>query len=324
MRKIIYLIVVVLISISNCYSQTAETYYDRGVNKYALQNYKGAIVDYTKAIELDPDYADAYLLRGGSKFKLQDYKGVIADLNKAIELNPEYADAYLLRGITKANLQDLRGAIADFTQAIENKPDDADAYYYRGIAKLQLDQKDSGCLDLSKAGELGHPEAYDVIRKFCNSLDKDKQTSVTRNPKETWILKKSSTGKFNILFPTNPSYSKDGAMDRWLAKDKDGKVVYRIATSEGPSPPPSNPKYQLETNLLPSLVGNDILLTKNFSKYKGYDALDFIYKSSTDKNGRYTKGRAILAGRRIYVLLIQYYHSELVDFDKFANSLTIL
>jgi hypothetical protein len=36
------------------------------------------------------------------------------------------------------------------------------------MAKLQLGDKNGGCPDLSKAGELGHPEAYDRIRKYCN------------------------------------------------------------------------------------------------------------------------------------------------------------
>ena len=38
-------------------SQTAEYYYNRGNAKYDLQDYDGAIADYTKAIELNPNYA---------------------------------------------------------------------------------------------------------------------------------------------------------------------------------------------------------------------------------------------------------------------------
>ena len=33
---------------------------------------------------------------------------------------------------------------------------------------IKLGQKNSGCLDLSKAGELGHFDAYDVIKDYCN------------------------------------------------------------------------------------------------------------------------------------------------------------
>lgn len=31
-----------------------------------------------------------------------------------------------------------------------------------------LKQKNSGCLDLNKAGELGSKEAYEFIREYCN------------------------------------------------------------------------------------------------------------------------------------------------------------
>ena len=41
-------------------------------------------------------------------------------------------------------------------------------YINRGLAKLGLGQKDSGCLDFSKAGELGYSEAYQSIKEYCN------------------------------------------------------------------------------------------------------------------------------------------------------------
>jgi tetratricopeptide (TPR) repeat protein len=78
------------------------------------------------------------------------------------------ADEYFNRAFDKANLEDDRGAIDDYSKAIELNPNDTMAYYNRGISKLILGQKDEGCVDLSKAGELGYYEAYDMIKKFCN------------------------------------------------------------------------------------------------------------------------------------------------------------
>ena len=40
--------------------QTAEEYFNRAISKYDLKDNYGAIADYTKAIELDPDYTAAY------------------------------------------------------------------------------------------------------------------------------------------------------------------------------------------------------------------------------------------------------------------------
>jgi tetratricopeptide (TPR) repeat protein len=46
-----------------CFScgQTAEQYYNSGFDKFEAIDYNGAIADYTKAIELDPNYAYAYV-----------------------------------------------------------------------------------------------------------------------------------------------------------------------------------------------------------------------------------------------------------------------
>ena len=42
------------------------------------------------------------------------------------------------------------------------------AYYGRGACKLILNDKESACLDLSKAGELGYRYAYEIMKKNCN------------------------------------------------------------------------------------------------------------------------------------------------------------
>ena len=76
--------------------------------------------------------------------------------------------AYSYRGDAKSNLQDYRGAIQDLNKAIELNPNNAKAYNLRGYAKLLLGQKDNGCLDFSKAGELGYAEAYETIKEYCN------------------------------------------------------------------------------------------------------------------------------------------------------------
>ena len=109
-----------------------------------------------------------YFSRGNSKYKLNDYRGAILDYNKAIELNPTLAEAYINRGNTKNDLNDYRGAILDFNKAIELNPTLAKVFNNRGTAKSFLGDKNGSCLDWSKAGELGYGNAYDSIKKYCN------------------------------------------------------------------------------------------------------------------------------------------------------------
>jgi tetratricopeptide (TPR) repeat protein len=51
-----------------------------------LEDQRGAIVDYTQAIHLDPHDADAYYNRGLARSALGDQRGAIADYQKAAGL----------------------------------------------------------------------------------------------------------------------------------------------------------------------------------------------------------------------------------------------
>ena len=67
----------------------AIIYFKSGGDKYNLKDYKGAIRDYDKAIELDSKYAEAYFERGRCKHWTGDKKGAILDLKKAEDLDPK-------------------------------------------------------------------------------------------------------------------------------------------------------------------------------------------------------------------------------------------
>jgi hypothetical protein len=43
----------------------------------------------------------------------------------------------------------------------------AEAYYNRALTLLYVKENNLACKDLSKAGELGIKEAYNVIKRYC-------------------------------------------------------------------------------------------------------------------------------------------------------------
>ena len=148
-------------------SQNPNDYFNKGVAKAQSNDFKGAIVDFNMAIELNPQFAEAYYNRGSAKFRLQDNKSAIEDFNKAISINPTFTQAYYNRGVVKVQLQDYRGALPDFNKTIELQSDFADAYLNRGLMKIVLGTKESGCADLNKASALGSTNADKAIKIYC-------------------------------------------------------------------------------------------------------------------------------------------------------------
>jgi tetratricopeptide (TPR) repeat protein len=152
-------------------SNFIQAYENRGVAKFYLSDYKGAIDDYNKALEINPDDYNTYGRRGWAKFCLQDCRGAIADFTNAIEGCLDPAQYYNIRGQAKYYLQDYAGAIADFNKVIRfwsgEKDQRSKAFFWRGLVKFDIGQKDSGCLDLSKAGKLGYAKAYEIMGIYC-------------------------------------------------------------------------------------------------------------------------------------------------------------
>ena len=86
----------------------------------------------------------------------------------SILFDPNYIDVLFNKGESYRSLNEHKKAIQDFNLAIELNPKSSDAYLYRGMSKIDLGDKEGGCLDYSKAGELGNTNAYNLIKRNCN------------------------------------------------------------------------------------------------------------------------------------------------------------
>jgi len=100
------------------------------------------------------------------------YKKALADFSKTIQIEPDFAFAYYNRAYVKYKLHDLSGAVGDYNIAIQINADFADAYYNRGLLLFCENNKLDACEDFSKAGELGITEAYVIIKLYCSEVTK--------------------------------------------------------------------------------------------------------------------------------------------------------
>lgn len=172
-------------------------HFERGVSQSLIKQYTNAVNSYTEAIQLNPSNPFLYINRATTRAEMIDfissidnsyqtisidsdpakrlhnsgtrtysYDEAIEDMNKAIKLYPELAEAYYNRANLLAISGKLPEAYDDYTRAIELNPNLGEAYYNRGLVQIFMKDTRKGCLDLSKAGELGIASAYDILRQF--------------------------------------------------------------------------------------------------------------------------------------------------------------
>jgi len=74
---ILFIIFFICFGIYFIITQYAKHSLDSGIAKYDINNYTGAIEDYNKAIQFNPNYAKAYYNRGNAEVHLEDLTGAI-------------------------------------------------------------------------------------------------------------------------------------------------------------------------------------------------------------------------------------------------------
>ncbi|MBL7733615.1 MAG: tetratricopeptide repeat protein [Chitinophagaceae bacterium] len=173
----------------------------RAFSYNGLNDFKNAITDLDKAIELDPNDLASYTDRGKTKAYANDLDGAKKDFlfiltkdstggqaeaafyylgkiaysegqfgqsikyyDKLLELAPKDSEAYFNRAVAKGMIMDVAGSIKDYDKAIELNPNYMEAYANRGVAKINL---------LTSKGNL--QPAKEQTRDACAGLKKAKQ-----------------------------------------------------------------------------------------------------------------------------------------------------
>lgn len=177
----------------------------KGMTQTLLRQYASALSYYRRAARVEEDNPLVYLNRGAAQAEMiefiaslegnnvmqqvsvntgdpatqllhtqakrkYDYSEAIADTRRAAELMPELPHIYYNLGNLLCLSGDMPGAFEQYSKAIERFPYFAEAYFNRGLVQIFMQDTQKGCLDLSKAGELGLSEAYEVLKRYCVKL----------------------------------------------------------------------------------------------------------------------------------------------------------
>lgn len=150
------------------YSEYYRAFYhlNRGVLRAEMIDFISSIESNVQTLSMDNEGATRARVRDEVS-RTYDYSEAIEDMQAADRIIPGIPYVYFNLG----NLYCLSGkfveSVDNYSRAISLYPQMGDAYYNRGLVLIFLKDKEKGCIDLSRAGELGVGDAYSVISKYC-------------------------------------------------------------------------------------------------------------------------------------------------------------
>lgn len=155
----------------------ARPYYNLGYEYLKEREPEGALQNFSKALEINPEYFDAYNNRSQVYFDLGQLDKAFEDISRAIRVDDGRAEAYLNRGMIIRQMGQYVPAIRDFSQAIELDPKNYVYYTNRGMTYGNTGQYDLALNDLDKALELNpeYARAYNIRGAVHLSLAKPKE-----------------------------------------------------------------------------------------------------------------------------------------------------
>ncbi len=146
---------------------------EEGNNAYFSTNYQQAISDYSRAININPNFAEAYNNRGNANVMTKNFQQATQDYQNALRLNRVDARIYNNLGSVYYMLKDYNSAVREYTNSINLNPNFETAYVNRAYAYYYLEQFQNALSDSKIVLKLN--PANEDAKKLYNYLIKKVQ-----------------------------------------------------------------------------------------------------------------------------------------------------
>lgn len=134
-------------------------YHHRGQVKLLMEKNDEAIVDFKKAVDLNPDFSVAYVQKCYSDYRYamekQDVKmlmNTFANFRAGIEKFPSCVETYVLFAQVLTEKQDYQEAEELYKKAGDIDPNNASIYVHKGLLALQWKSDIEAAVNLMKEG----------------------------------------------------------------------------------------------------------------------------------------------------------------------------
>ncbi len=138
-------------SISNV---IVQTFFLDGINSLNKENFKDALAEFSKCLELNPDFVDAYKFRGEALLNLNEFSAADEDFNTAIEKGDDDPALYFGKAIANAMQDNYEDSIKDINKYIDFNPDEPIGYEQRAFIYEKFGKYKEANDDRKKAMDL--------------------------------------------------------------------------------------------------------------------------------------------------------------------------
>lgn len=152
------------------YGEDAAPYlYSRAHHKAEAGKFREAVTDFNDVEHIygGRASADFYLERGRAEAQCRMYQQALDDFKESGELAPGAEEPLVELASLQITIKDYQTAIETSKKLLEINPESAYAYRFMGFAQVNLGQKNEGKNNLTKAKDLGDPNAEVIIQKYC-------------------------------------------------------------------------------------------------------------------------------------------------------------
>ena len=135
------------------------SYISRGIIKMDNGNSDSALADFSKAIEIFPQFGGGYMYRGRFYEAKGEFAQALKDFDKIVEVGHDTAFGYTERArfhITQRRYDEdfAKKALADAKRAIELDPNNVDGHYYLALAYIWIGQPSNATTEITKVIDL--------------------------------------------------------------------------------------------------------------------------------------------------------------------------